>query len=409
MSEPEIQIEVLDGNIIDFHQIISKIPVDAQIFGISSFTYNHQNAVKLANYIKTLVPSSVIVFGGGMPTALPDIILNNHKEIDYIIVNEGEYAFAALVSGKPPESINNLVFRSNAGIMHQPGRSVVLDSLPLIQYDKIVDINSYFSNADRQNEKRKLPIYTSKGCKYRESGDSYCVFCSEMYSTFRKRDPSRVWEEILHLKNLGAAEAIDAADNFMEDMQWFNEFYKQRQETDIDLKIYSRADSLNEDTVRKLKNLRVTGILIGIESNSDYVLKKMGKIARSANNEKALDLLRKYGIMPRITMILGGEGETIQTAMETLRFAENYLGNDCWITCSILKPLPGSRAFSMLKNVPDLGGKYNNKDLFDFTEMSRDWVKYFCQANYDELLNIEKKIISLSQKRCSWDNNIKLF
>ncbi|HZW39369.1 MAG TPA: hypothetical protein VFF33_08735, partial [Ignavibacteriaceae bacterium] len=66
-------------------------------------------------------------------------------------------------------------------------------------------------------------------------------------------------------------------------------------------------------------------------------------------------------------------------------------------------------AFSMLKNVPDLGGKYNNKDLFDFTEMSRDWVKYFCQANYDELLNIEKQIINLSQKRCSWDNNITLF
>lgn len=407
-QNPDIPIEILDGNILNLDEIKGKMPLDCNIYGISSFVYNHTNAIQLSCFIKQKNPSAIIVLGGGMPTALPDVILNNHPFIDYIISHEGEHAFHDLAEGKPIDTINSLIYRKGSTIIKNPVINHPLDAYPFIQYDQFVNLDLYYQNADRQNEKRKLPIYTSKGCKYREASDAYCVFCSEMYSAFRKRDPNSVWGEIIHLRQLGACEVLDAADNFLEDLNWFNEFYAQKAETDVSLKIYSRAESLDEDTVKKLKDINVSGILIGIESNSDAILRKMGKTAQSRDNENAVLLLKKHDIMPRITLILGGEGETEETARETLRFAENYLDNDCWITCSILKPLPGSRAYKMLVNHPATGGKYVNKDILDYAEMSRDWVNNFCRTDYDLLLEIEKEIVAISEKRCSWDNNITL-
>jgi radical SAM superfamily enzyme YgiQ (UPF0313 family) len=191
-------------------------------------------------------------------------------------------------------------------------------------------------------------------------------------------------------------------------MHWFKHFHNISPNIDIDLKVYSRADSLTEETVRMLKDLRCTGVLIGIESNSDTMLRNFNKIARKKDNHKALTLLRKYNIMPRVTMILGGLGETEMTANETLAFANEYLWNDCWVTCSILKPIPSSIAFDMMMQNPKLKEKYQDIDILDYDELSKDWVKNFCRVDYSTLIEIEKKILNVSSKICSWDSNMTL-
>ncbi|MFW9879720.1 MAG: B12-binding domain-containing radical SAM protein [Candidatus Thorarchaeota archaeon] len=406
--DKSLEITVLDGNILSIDDIKQKVDKKNEIFGFSAFIYNYKNTVHLIDYVKEIVPDSKVVLGGGLATEIPGLIMKNRSKVDYVVVLEGEQALLDIAQGKSPERINNLVYRGNERVCKNPIKLMDLNSLPKIDYEKFVDLNVYFKNADLLNEKRKLPIYASKGCKWRNLCKKHCIFCSLQYPTYFARHPKKVWDEIEYLKSLGANEVLDASENFLEDMHWFNKFYASNPNIDIDLKMYSRAESITERTIKMLKELGCGGVLIGIESNSDEILKNFNKIARCKDNERALTLLRKYNIMPRVTMILGGFGETEKTANETLTFAKKYLGNDCWITCSILKPIPGSISFDMIMRCPELKKKYNNIDLLDYDDLSQDWVKHFCKVDYSTLMEIEKEILKLSNKNCSWDSNTKL-
>jgi radical SAM superfamily enzyme YgiQ (UPF0313 family) len=411
-NEKNLDITFLDGNILSLDEIKKRISRDAQVFGLSAFVYNYRNTLNLVDYIKALAPDAKVVLGGGLASNIPDLILQNRKLVDYVVVLEGEQAMLDVVRQRPLSEIKNFVYRDGNRIIETPSEFLDLDALPFVDYKRFADLTAYYQNAAALGEKRKLPLYVSKGCKWRELiKKESCIFCCIMYPTFRKRDPAKVWDEIRFLHELGAEECLDAADNFLEDMDWFNEFHALRPrnpELDIDLKVYDRAENITNETVKKLRDLRVTGVLIGIESNSNKMLESFHKTARKKDNERALRLLRANGIMPRITMILGGIGETKRTAEETLNFSQKYLGDDCWVTCSILKPLPGSKAFDMILSIPEVAAKYANEDLIDYDVLSEEWVRHFCKVDYDTLLNIENIILKLSTKNCSWDNSVSL-
>ena len=100
---PDLEICVLDGNILTYEQIVENVKPNAGLIGISSFTYNHGNAIRLAGYLKKKYPESIIVLGGGIPTSLPETVMKNHPDIDYLILKEGELAFLDLIKGVQPE------------------------------------------------------------------------------------------------------------------------------------------------------------------------------------------------------------------------------------------------------------------------------------------------------------------
>ena len=68
--------------------------------------------------------------------------------------------------------------------------------------------------------------------------------------------------------------------------------------------IEARVNDIHEDTVSALVEAGLRHILIGLESGSDRSLKRINKMTTVAQNERAIRILRQYGIEPNIGFIM---------------------------------------------------------------------------------------------------------
>ena len=76
-------------------QIISMQP---EVVGLSLFTHNRVDTLRLARALKQALPGSIIALGGPHATFLADEILKRYPEIDYIVQGEGERSFSELLN-----------------------------------------------------------------------------------------------------------------------------------------------------------------------------------------------------------------------------------------------------------------------------------------------------------------------
>ena len=102
-----LSTKIPDANITVFNQIkyienlISEFPKNKKIiFGFSNFLWNQALNIAISKIIKSNFINSIIVFGG--PNLSSDsfereIFLKTNKQIDFYILDEGEYAFYKLV------------------------------------------------------------------------------------------------------------------------------------------------------------------------------------------------------------------------------------------------------------------------------------------------------------------------
>ena len=118
------------------------------IVGISCFTETRFAVLTVAKLIKTINQDIKIVLGGSHATFFAEQILKNYKEIDYIILGEGEYSFLELVknieSKKSIENITGLAYRNGEKIIiNNPVFIKELDLLPFPAYHHI-SFDKYF-------------------------------------------------------------------------------------------------------------------------------------------------------------------------------------------------------------------------------------------------------------------------
>jgi radical SAM superfamily enzyme YgiQ (UPF0313 family) len=96
--------------------------------------------------------------------------------------------------------------------------------------------------------------------------------------------------------------------------------------------------------------------------------------------------LAACGVKVVASFVLGLPGETARSLQKTMALARELLafGNIVETSTSIMLPIPGSRAFSMLSARPGLCSKYSS-DLFDLEELKYDWISQFTRTTPDEL------------------------
>jgi len=84
-----------------------------QVAGISTMTHNFYDALALARLIKAKDPKITVVLGGVHPTCLPEETARE-KDVDFVIVGEGESSLPALLEAlegkksleEPPEKVS---------------------------------------------------------------------------------------------------------------------------------------------------------------------------------------------------------------------------------------------------------------------------------------------------------------
>jgi len=132
------------------------------IIGFSIVHANRWGGIEIARIAKKILPNVKIVFGGIGATFLWKHLLKHFKEIDFIILGEGEYSFLNLVNCHENEQENKI--HTLKGIAYRRGTKTIktepaefvkdLDQLPMP--------SKYFSFQH---------VSSSRGCP------SSCIFC----------------------------------------------------------------------------------------------------------------------------------------------------------------------------------------------------------------------------------------
>lgn len=313
----KIREKELKGIIGKVKKMIYKM--DVPLIGFSVNQVNRLFVKELVKGIKNDDCEKKIILGGpGVFHQCERESLSDIKDLVYAwVVGEGENPLYQLVSdyysGESKKYIPGVIWKGEDISFSRTQPPENLDEIPFPKY-RGFDLNCY-------TEKDIVKILGSRGCIGK------CKFCNDrvFMAPYRSRSAENVFEEIkFHYYNLSKR-------HFVFNDLLFNGNVSTTEEL-LDLIISSGMDirwDANVVLSKKLFPDRLIGkflqsgcniLMVGIESGSENIIKKMGKLF---NFEEATLLLRKLhdsGIKIWINLIVGHPGETEADFDQTIKF-----------------------------------------------------------------------------------------
>lgn len=261
------QVDILDTHVEEkWPVILADRADDYQKIGISVIIGNHQK--NAAEIMRHLPLDANIVWGGVMPTAMPDEIAETYG----VKVESGEY-----------EVYDNL------------------DDLPITRWELL---------GDRFNVEQ-MPYYhmimTSRGCPYN------CSFCYKhsVGSQVRMMSAERVIAEMDYMHELTGTRVFTFGDdNFLTDRKRAIKIFEyMRSKEWYAEEVIGHINLINQEIVEAMAGV-VQTFIFSIESASPHFLPMLRKNINLESVPYKLALLYAYGIACNVSFIIGLPGET---------------------------------------------------------------------------------------------------
>lgn len=381
-------VSIIDCNAlrIGLDKIKEYLPPSAPRFvGITATTVLFNNALELARLIKKIYPDTKIIMGGVHSTILPEEVLG-FKEVDYVVMGEGEYTLLELLSNKNPAEIRGLGFKENGRIFINPPREMIPDIniFPFPAYD-LLPMDKYYPALGSYKRKPSLALITSRGCPGR------CTFCKGnlLGKRIRFRTAKKIIEEIEFLqKNYGIKDVTFYDDTFTANRQNVKDFCALILEKHIDLTwtCYSRVDTIDFETLVKMKKAGCHQILYGVESSSPEILKNINKRITLEKVDEIVAITKKIKIETRLSFMIGNPGETEETIKQTIKYAIR-LDPDL-VSFNITTPFPGTEMFAWAEKNGFL--------------IHKDWSKYDLSKPVMELPTVSSAKVLKYYRKAHW-------
>jgi anaerobic magnesium-protoporphyrin IX monomethyl ester cyclase len=314
-----------------------------ELLGISQFTHNRLESLKLARLAKKLDPRCFVVMVGPHATHAWEELLSDHPEVDAVVVGEGEATLAellaALQSGTPLAGIAGIAYREAGRPVATAPRGAIreLDALPVAgeRIGKSIGVDY----------RRQLEfVITSRGCP------ANCLFCSSPLfwgRGVRFRSPESVVAELRLLKErYGLIYFSFRDDTFTADRRRVLEICRliEEQKLSVLWNCQSRVTAVDEEMLIAMKRAGCECIQFGVESGSPEMLKALGKRILPADVERAAAAVRRVGINLSVYLITGIPGESEADLQQTVRLIESIRPQDGQV--SPLVYYPGTKLFS---------------------------------------------------------------
>jgi anaerobic magnesium-protoporphyrin IX monomethyl ester cyclase len=303
------------------------------IVGIANpFTCQVEHAVRVADIVKEVDPSILTVVGGPHGTVVPVEFLEEARNVDIVVIGEGEYTILDIVrffeGKKKIGDVQGIAHRRDGKVVLNSPRpfNKNLDELPYPAYH-LVEMEQYLNPKMieyRSFQNRALSMVTSRGCPFN------CSFCSvhlHMGKMFRAHSADYVVDHIEHVVNKYRVKTIYFEDdNLTYDLKRFEAICDKIIEKDIKFQWETpngvRADYLTLDLLKKMKKSGCQSVFVGIESGDQYVLDNIiGKSLKLKNVIKFAEMCKKIGLKTGAFYVIGFPGETKENMMNTIKFA----------------------------------------------------------------------------------------
>jgi len=384
------------------------------LIGISVLTTGHQIASKYTKILKDRLRDTLLCWGGVHPTSIPFDILASEKEVDFVVVGEGEETIlevcntlASSTGGRGLLDIKGVVFRDNGKIIDNGKREFVpdLDSLPipnrgLLRTPRYSWYMSPPGIIRGQFLEGITTIYTSRGCPYN------CIFCCSHETAGRKlrqRSVENVLEEIRYLwKDYSIKGLYFNDDTFGLDKDWTDEFCAalRKEKYKLVWGCQTRAHLVDKKFLSALKSAGCIQVDIGCESGSNKVLRNLQKGVTVEQIINAFQCAKEVGIDTYATFILGSPGETLGDVKKTEKVAKMINSR---VNFLLMVPYPGSKMFEMAKE----NGWLIDKEL----HFSENWTNKQSENPVMEINFKSKDLLRMRaklQNQFFWKNNLKI-
>ncbi len=340
------------------------------LLGVSTFTFNRHEAMRVARLARRVHPECLIVAGGPHATHLPHHLLERYPAVDLVVRGEGEMALLDLArahrAGDLPGDLPRIAGISwraaglpafgagggrvvsagaapagTGGCLDSPERPVIqdLDSLP----HPCADPRTVGVDAVSQFEF----VITSRGCP------AACTFCSspEFWGrTLRFRSAAHMIEEIRLLRERHGVVYVSVRDDtFTVHKKRVIDFCRGLIDARLDLlwDCQSRVNAVDEERLAWMRRAGCTHIQYGVESGSPRMLQRLNKGITIDQIRSAAAATRRVGLGLSIYLITGIDSETDADLESTVRLIEEIRPHDGLV--SPLTIYPGTAQYEEAK------------------------------------------------------------
>jgi len=331
-----------------------------------------------------------IVLGGVHPTLMPDESISI-EGIFAICRGEGEFALLdlmeALENNEPYRQIQNFWFRGKGEIVKNPIRPLIedLSVLPfpdreLFDYQKMIDTN------------HTAQFLAGRGCPY------HCTYCinHNLIKLYKGKGKYVRWNRvdrlIREIKDVlaryeGIQQIVFHDDTFTLNRTWLKEFcVRYRKEVPVGFICNIRADDVDEEIVRMLKNAGCLQLRMGLESGNERIRNSIlnrkqttGQIAEAAR------IIKKHKIHFWTFNMVGLPYETESAILDTIKLNRTIRPDVVFI--SIFNPYPG-KLYDLCVKEGMITGKVNesyfcSNSTLKHTHLKKRDIEFF--ANIFEI------------------------
>jgi anaerobic magnesium-protoporphyrin IX monomethyl ester cyclase len=340
----------------------------AEVIGITcSATCLSPEAIQTIHLCRKLLPNSIIVAGGSHFTLMAESILWELKELDYILLGEGEVAFSQflkdLTSGGNGREVKSIAYREGGKVILNERQPPIpnLDSLPLPAFHLIdMEREAYYWHG---MGRRAFGLSTSRGC-----GDR-CAYCSETRfweGVWRGRSGKKIVEEISYLhRQYGKTLLVFNENTFNWNRKRVEEFLEELGRSGLRIHFWfqSRIKDIlrDEDLIPEMKRLGLYEVMLGIESIRPDVLHRYEKQQSREMAQKAIDILKKNKIMVMANIMVGDWNDSRESINEVFQFVKTQSD---FLVLTLTTHLPGTKYFEEAERL----GRIRERDLgkYDF-------------------------------------------
>lgn len=350
-----------------------------------------RQAIPITKQIRSRYPAVKIIWGGYFAS-------NQYKSVmasgfvDVVINGPGDHAFPKLLHAfehhLPLHDIGNLIFKNNGQLVITKKDALVdLDTLPPLPYAQLntfYSLNKYLGKSYLGH--KTIAYHSSFGCPFT---CSFCAVVPIYEAKWKGQSAERIYSDIKYLKENFGATAIEFHDNNFfvsekrtvafarlmehEGMVWWGE---------------ARIDTLDKYSDESLALMRRAGckmIFFGAETGNDEMLKRMDKGGKQTGAQilAFAARLRRFGIIPEYSFVLGTPADTPEQVMQQIDEDIAFINKvkaanpDTEIIIYVYSPVP-TEGSDMYKRVLESGFRFPEK-LEDW--LAPEWEKFDLRKN----------------------------
>jgi len=381
LKEHQKDVELIDST---FEEII---PWQQQVIAsqpdLIAFYTNLMTKVEVLRqlvYLKKQLPNTIFVVGG------PDVTYNIDRYLaagfDFIVIGEGEQTMLDLVNAleatTPLEDVPGIAFTQNGASIQTEARVKIKDLTTLPFPDRsAIPFETYLETWGTHHGKRTANISTQRGCPYT------CKWCSTAVygQSYRRNDPARVVDEIIHLQKDFGVEALWFVDDvFTVSHKWVEQLHAEfaKHQLQIPFEIISRAERLNETVLQQLKDMGCFRIWIGAESGSQKIIDRMDRRVTLETVQEMMQLTQKMGMEAGTFIMVGYPGETQEDIVATLKHIQKC--NPDYLTITQAYPIKGTPLYDEIEAEITVQPDWNTSTDRDIRFALPYSEKYYKQA-----------------------------